>query len=99
MRIVKAAALALAGIFAVTTAEAAPLVSKPVTESVIGFVQAKKDEKAAPKKAAPKKAEAKKAAPKKKAAAKKASSKAGKCGTGNYWDKKAKKCVAAADKK
>jgi len=94
MRIVKAAALALAGIFAVTTAEAAPLVSKPVTESVIGFVQAKKDDK----KAAPKKAAAKKAAPKKKAA-KKASSKAGKCGTMNYWSKKAKKCVSAADKK
>jgi len=94
MRIVKAAALALAGIFAVTTAEAAPLVSKPVTESVIGFVQAKKDDK----KAAPKKAAPKKAAPKKKAA-KKASSKAGKCGTMMYYSKKTKKCVSAADKK
>ena len=84
MRIIKAAALALAGIFAVTNAEAAPLVSKPVTESVIGFVQAKKDDK--------------KAAPKKKAA-KKASSKAGKCGTMMYYSKKTKKCVSAADKK
>jgi hypothetical protein len=86
MRIVKAAVLSLAGLFAVTTAQAAPLMSKPATESVITLAQAKK---AAPKKAAPKKA-----APKKKAA-----SKAGKCGTMNYWDKKKKKCVSAADKR
>jgi len=91
MRIVKAAVLSLAGLFAVTTAQAAPLTSKPATESVITLAQAKKE---APKKAAPKKAAPKKAAPKKKAA-----SKAGKCGTMNYWDKKKKKCVSAADKK
>jgi topoisomerase IA-like protein len=89
MRIVKAAVLSLAGLFAVTTAQAAPLISKPATESVITLAQAKKKEekKAAPKKAAPKKAK------------KKAASKAGKCGTMNYWDKKKKKCVSAADKK
>lgn len=91
MRIVKAAALALVGLFATATVQAAPVATKPVTEPVVTLVQAKKE---APKKAAPKKAAPKKAAPKKK----KASSRF--CGkTLMYYDKKAKKCVSAADKK
>jgi uncharacterized low-complexity protein len=65
MRIAIAAALALT--FA-TTAQAAPLATKPVVQSVIETVAAKK-------------------------------ATAGKCGTMNYFSKKSKKCVSAADKK
>lgn len=91
MRILNAAVLALAGLFATTSVQAATLVSKPATSSVIELAQAKKDEKKKEvKKAAPKKA----AAPKKKASGKKY------CGKAMmYYDKKAKKCMSAADKK
>ncbi len=88
--------------FALSAAQAAPLV-KPATtiapDSVIELVQAKK--KAAKKKVAKKKAVKKKAvkkAPKKKAAKGKAKKVAkagpGRCGTLKYWNKKTKKCAS-----
>jgi hypothetical protein len=81
-----AAVLALVGGFSLGASQAAPSVAKTgvSSSSQIELVAAKKKAaKPAKKKAA---ATAKKAGP-------------GKCGVGNYWDKKAKKCASAAAKK
>lgn len=83
--VMSVAALALAG--GLAAANAAPMVSQAPASSGVELVAAKK--KAAVKKVAAKpaaKAKKKKAGP-------------GTCGTGKYWDKKAKKCADAAAKK
>lgn len=82
---ISAAALALAG--GLAAANAAPMVGKTGVASHVELVAAKK--KTAAKKAAAKpaaKAKTKKPGP-------------GTCGTGKYWDKKAKKCADASAKK
>jgi hypothetical protein len=87
MRLIKLIALAFISIFAMTSVQAASLVmpsGKTSVGSAVEQIAAKKDDK----KPAPKKS-------KKKGKA----SKAGKCGTNMYWDKKAKKCADAREKK
>jgi hypothetical protein len=82
--VISAAALALSG--GLAAANAAPLVGKAAVSSGVELVAEKK-----------KMAAAKKAKPAAKAKAKKAGP--GRCGVGNYWDKKTKKCASAAAKK
>lgn len=91
MRMLKVAALALTGLFAVTTVQAATFVSpaaKPTTETVIDLVTAKKKTSKPAKKT---KAKAKKKS--------KAKASYRTCGTYKYFSKKDKKCVDARAKK
>jgi hypothetical protein len=93
-----AAALAFASSPAVQAAPQLGAGTKVQAHTLIQQVQAKADDPEDPNGAsAKKKADKKKAKPD--APAKKAAAKAGRCGTYMYWDRKAKRCADARDKK
>jgi hypothetical protein len=100
--------LALAAALAFSSSpalQAAPLLGpgpKAQTDTMIQQIQAKGDDPEDPDGPAAKKPAKKKAAEKKAkrdAPAKKAAVKSGRCGTYMYWDRKAKRCADARDKK
>ncbi len=86
MRLFRILSLAVVGLFALTSVQAATFVT-PSSKTTVGSAI----EQIAAKKAAKK--------PAKKKKKKGSASKAGKCGSYMYWDKKGKKCADARLKK